>query len=323
MFDERLHVEAVREKLAQARNITILTHLNPDADTLGTGLGIYRLLKQDKNKRVEIVNASPVLPQYLDFLPNFGKIKHKMDFEESLIISCDCGSIDRLGFTLDGREIINIDHHQSNDNYATINVVIPEYASASQVAYALFKELYIIDEKSATCFYAALLSDTRYFTTDSVDQEVFEVARSLVELGADPKEIAYHFTQRKPLSAIRILQKALARLELRNEAKVATLFVTQEDIMATGATMPDMEGIVDHARSLSTVEIALFAIELEEGIRISLRSKSVDVSVLAAEFGGGGHALAAGLTLAKSDLQETIDIILDRIHTQGLLDGKK
>jgi phosphoesterase RecJ-like protein len=202
-------------------------------------------------------------------------------------------------------------------------VVIPEYASASQVAYALFKELYIIDEKSATCFYAALLSDTRYFTTASVDQEVFEVARSLVELGADPKAIAYHFTQRKPLSAIRILQKALARLELRAEAKVATLFVTQEDIMATGATMPDMEGIVDHARSLSTVEIALFAIELEEGIRISLRSKSVDVSVLAAEFGGGGHALAAGLTLAKSDLQETIDIILDRIHTQGLLDGKK
>jgi phosphoesterase RecJ-like protein len=87
--------------------------------------------------------------------------------------------------------------------------------------------------------------------------------------------------------------------------------------------MPDMEGIVDHARSLATVEIALFAIELEEGIRISLRSKSVDVSILAAEFGGGGHALAAGLTLAKSDLQETIDIILDRIHTQGLLDGKK
>ena len=323
MAERRLYTAEVREKLSEARNITILTHLNPDADTIGTGLGIYNLLVQDKTKRVEIVNASKMLPQHLDFLSGFGKIKHKMDFEKSLIISCDCGSIDRLGFALENRSIINIDHHQSNEQYGEINVVIPEYASASQVAFMLFKALYEINADSASCFYAALLSDTRYFTTSSVNQEVFDAARDLVELGADPAKIAYHFTQRRSLSSLRILHRALGNLELKCEARVATLFVTEEDIMATGAKMPDMEGIVDYARSLTTVEVALFAMELEGEIRISLRSKGADVSRVAALFGGGGHKAAAGWTLDKRDLHETIDIIVENIQKLGLIDGKE
>jgi len=323
MPQSRFHSEAVKEKIEQAKNITILTHLNPDADTLGTGLGIYTLLIKDKSKRVEIVNASNMLPKHLDFLPGFDKIKHKMDFEESLIISCDCGSKDRLGFDLENRDIINIDHHKSNEYYGSINVVITEYASASQVAFALFKTLYEIDERAASCFYAALLSDTRYFTTSSVDQEVFNVTEELVILGADPAKIAFNFTQRRSLSSLRILHKALGNLELSCDAKVATLFVTQDDIAASGATMPDTEGIVDYARSLVTVEIALFAMELDNGIRISLRSKGADVSAVAALFGGGGHKVAAGLTLDKRGLHETIDIITKSIQNLGLLNGKK
>jgi len=322
MPDGRFHVEAVKDLLASAKNITILTHLNPDGDTIGTGLGIFNLLSKEKNRRVEIVNASNMLPKYLDFLPNFSKIKHTMDFEESLIIACDCGNIKRLGFDLEGREVLNIDHHKSNDHYGKINVIIPEYAAASQVAYRLFKELYTIDTNTAKCFYTALLSDTRYFTTSSVDQCVFEVAKELVDLGIDPAEVAFNFTQRKSLSSVRILQKALQRLELSCEAKVATLYVTKEDVADTGATMPDMEGIVDYARSLVTVEIALFVIELQEGIRVSIRSKNVDVVALAEKFGGGGHTHAAGFSSSKRNLQETIDIMLQIIKETGLTDGK-
>jgi len=323
MAESRLYAVEVREKLSEAKNITILTHLNPDADTIGTGLGIFNLLTQDRSKRVEIVNASKMLPGHLDFLPGFDKIKHKMDFEKSLIISCDCGSIDRLGLALEGRFIINIDHHQSNELYGEINVVIPEYASASQVAFMLFKEFYEINVDSASCFYAALLSDTRYFTTASMNQKVFDMARDLVELGVNPAKIAYNFTQRRSLSSLRILHRALGNLELKCDAKVATLFVTEEDIMATGAQMPDMEGIVDYAKSLTTAEVALFAIELKGGIRISLRSKGADVSRVAAQFGGGGHKVAAGSMLDKRDLHETIDIIVETIQKLGLIDGKK
>jgi len=321
MIKEQLPFEDVKAKIEKAQNITILSHLNPDADTLGTALGIYAILSKDKSKKIEVVNASNTLPNYLDFLPNFKKIKHKMDYADSLIISCDCGSIDRLGFDLVGRDILNIDHHQSNTMYGSINVVVSTYASASQVAYALFERLYVVDADAATCFYSALLSDTRYFTTSSVNEEVFSIAKMLVSIGAKPEDIAYHFTQRRPLSSVRILEKALASLTLYKEAKVATLFVTKDDIVSSGATVPDMEGIVDYARSLATVEIALFAMELDDGIRISLRTKKVDISDVALAFGGGGHKVAAGFTLKQCGLQQSIDTILDKIEELGLIDG--
>ena len=322
MIIERLPYDEVKNKIDSVNSITILSHLNPDADTLGTALGIYALLSKDKRLKVEVVNASTALPLYLDFLPNFKKIKHHMDYTDSLILSCDCGSVDRLGFDLEGRDIINIDHHESNTGYGSINVVIAEYASASQVAFALFKELYTVEADAATCFYAALLSDTRYFTTTSVNEEVFNVARSLVEAGALPNDIAYHFTQRRSLSSVRLLEKALASLSLYHEAKIATLMVTKEDIAQTGATIPDMEGVVDYGRSLATVEVALFAMELEDGIRISLRSKKVDVSKVAMAFGGGGHKVAAGFTLNQCGLQESIDTILVKIKELGIIDEK-
>jgi len=321
MTDTILPVEEVKEKLVSARAITILTHINPDADTLGTGLGIYTLCKKYLSARVEIVNTSNALPIYLDFLPFYGKIKSKMDFEESLIIACDCGSMDRFGVDISGREIINIDHHHSNEMYGTINIVISRYASASQVAYALLKEIWPIDTASAICFYTALLSDTRNFTTSSVDHEVFRVAAEMVSLGVDPSEVAFHLTQRRSLASLRILERALHSLTLYLEGRVAVMTITPEDIEASGATMPDMEGIVDYARSLAVVEVAILLIVQQGTIRVSLRSKGADVSRVAAYFGGGGHKVAAGFTMEQIPLQEIIDTILEKISILGLIDG--
>jgi bifunctional oligoribonuclease and PAP phosphatase NrnA len=314
--------DEVKTKIDHSDSITILSHVNPDADALGTALGIYALLKQNKNKKVEVVNASTILPQYLDFLPNFKKMKHKIEYTNSLIITCDCGSIDRLGFELKDRDIINIDHHQSNTDYGSINIVIPEHASSSQVAFKVFEKLYTVHADAAACFYTALLSDTRHFTTSSVNEEVFTVAQALVRAGAVPNDIAFHFTQRRPLSSLRILEKALASLSLYDNARIATLMVSKEQIHAMGATVPDMEGIVDYAHSLVTVEIAIFAMELEEGIRISLRSTTADVSAVAMAFGGGGHKVAAGFTLKQSGLQQSMDTILSKIKELGLTNEK-
>ncbi|MFT7879619.1 MAG: bifunctional oligoribonuclease/PAP phosphatase NrnA [Sulfurimonas sp.] len=313
----------VQKKIEAAESITILSHINPDADALGTALGIYHLLSTNhRGKKIEVVNVSKALPRYLDFLPHFQRIKHKMDYEKGLVITCDSGSLDRLGFDVSGRELINIDHHHSNTEYGTINVVLPKLASSSQVAYMLLKECYIIDQQAATCFYTALLSDTRYFTTSSVTAEVLDVAKAFVEAGVDPADVSKNFTQRKPLSAFRILQRALESLTLHQEARVASLYVTKEDITASGATVPDMDGIVDYGKSLATVEIACFVMELEEGLRISLRSKDADVSKVAKVFGGGGHKVAAGFTVPYSEgvtIDAMIENILKRIEEIGLL----
>ncbi|KYJ86349.1 DHH family phosphoesterase [Sulfurovum riftiae] len=315
--------DEVKALIEGAESITILSHLNPDPDAIGTALGIYTLLKEQKRRRVEVVNASKALPRHLDFLFGYEKIKIGIEYENSLIIACDSGSIERLGFDLSGREILNIDHHQSNDLYGSLNVVIPKYASSSQVAFDLFKKIYDISAQSAESWYAALLSDTRYFTTSSVNAAVFESAKELVGLGVDPAKVATHFTQRRSLSSFRILQRALGSLQLYSDARIAALYVTKEDIAATGATVPDMDGIVDYARSLATVEVALFAMELEEGIRVSLRSKGADVNAIAACFGGGGHKVAAGITFKEGNLQQIIDTIIAKIQETGLADGKK
>jgi len=323
-FNIDLLAQQVAQKIQAAGAITILTHLNPDPDTLGTGLGIFNLLKQYTNKRIEIVNASKEIPLYLDFLPSFNKIKSKMDFDKSLIIACDGGTIDRFGFEISEREIINIDHHFNNTHYGAVNVVIPEYASASQVAYRLFEKIYTPIPSSAVCFYTALLSDTRYFTTSSVNYEVFKVATEMVALGVDPAKVATNFTQRRSLASLRILERALHSLVLYFEGKIAVLTITPEDIDATGATMPDMDGIVDYARSLAIVEVAILIIALTDGsVRISLRSKGADVAKVAAAFGGGGHKVAAGFTLMHMQTQEIIDTILEKISILGLIDGKE
>ncbi len=306
-----------------ASHITIVTHLNPDADTLGTGLGIYALLKAHTKKPIEIVNASDALPRYLDFLPSFSKIKKKIEYEKSLVIGVDCGSIDRFGVILEGHPVINIDHHASNTHFGTLNIVLAAYASASQVAFRLFENIYTITAQSAVCFYTALLSDTRYFTTDSVNAEVFETARELVNLGADPAYIATNFTQRRSLASLRILERALHSLSLYFEGRVAVMEITPEDIDATGATMPDMDGIVDYGRSLATVKIAVLLIGLKDGtVRVSLRSKGADVSKIAAHFGGGGHKVASGFTLKDRQMQEIVDTILEQIMQLGLINGQ-
>ena len=312
-------IVSLNKILDKYQAITILTHINPDADTLGTGLGIYSLFKNNTKHKIEIVNVSNALPMYLDFLPNFHKIKYQMDYMDSLVIACDTGSLDRLGVDLDGRYIINIDHHYTNENYGNINIIDPNSASASMVAYNFFKELYHINRDCASSFYTALFSDTLGFTTNNVDTNVFKIAYELVELGANPQEIGYNFTQRKSLSSIRVLQKALTTLTLHHNSQIASIYVTQEDILSTNAKLTDMESIVDYPRSLVTVEIAIFIIELKDNIKVSIRSKSVDISPIATYFGGGGHKNASGFSIDKRDIQEIIDTIISKTIKIGLL----
>ncbi len=310
-------VSDARALLASTTSVSILTHINPDADTIGTGLGIFALLKEMLSVPVEIVNVSKDIPRYLDFLPHYQKIKKQSDFEHSLVITCDGGSPDRFGMPLSDRQILNIDHHHSNQHYGTVNVVIDGYASASQVAYRLFEQITSISYESALCFYAALFSDTRHFTTSAVNQEVFAVASELIAYGIDPSEVAFHFTQRQSLASLRILERALHSLELYREGRVAIMTITVADQQATGATMPDMEGIVDYGRSLATVEVAVLLIALRDGgVKGSLRSKGKDVSQLASVFGGGGHKAAAGFIVPKAQMQEIIDTILEHIASE-------
>jgi len=313
--------ESAKTLIDKYDRITILTHLNPDADTIGTALGIYELLKRD-GKQVEIANYTKNLPMYLDFLPNFARIKNRMDFQDSLVISCDCGSVDRLGFDVSNYEILNIDHHKSNTNYGTINIVEADFVSASEVAYKAFKSYYTINKNTATCFYAALLSDTQYFTTNNVTKEVFTVASEMLAYGVNLQEIIFNLKQRRSLSSIRLLSSTLNTLELSDDGQLVTMFIGKEKMLESGSTIIDTVGIVDYAISLVTSKIGMVLIELDDSVRVSMRSKSIDILGLAVAFGGGGHKNSVGFEIKKITIEKLMLMIKKEIKERGLLNEK-
>jgi len=307
------------EKIKDAKNIVLISHINPDGDALGSSLSLYPILKK-LGKKVTVFNATKPLPMYLDFLPNFEKVTNKLPNNIDLMISFDCGSFDRLGIEERPKFLINIDHHISNTNYGDINIIDEKAASTSQVVYNCCKTNNIeIDADSAICMYTALVTDTGSFQYESVNDKVFEMAADLVSCGVKPDFVAKMLFQRDRLSRLRLLAKAYDTIELCCEGKVAFVEVTKEMLEITGAIKEDTDTIVNSVRAIASVEIACMLREDDDGIKISLRSKNyADVSKIAVKYGGGGHIRAAGATIKdefdfhkvkemlKSDLKEAL-----------------
>ncbi len=307
------------DKLIQNSSaVTILSHIHPDADAIGTALGIYEWLKE-RRVRVEVANASEDIPRYLDFLPSFHRIKKKIDFDDSLIIACDSGSIDRLGFDVGIRKIVNIDHHPTNTHFGALNIVDPEAVSSSEVAYRLLSSLGTISARSATAFYAALASDTRNFTVGKVTRKTFDLAGELIDKGVNVAYISSQMHHRRSLASLRILGVAIESLRLYKDAKVAIMIITREDRKKCGAKGSDLDGVVDYARSLVTAEVAALIVERKDEIKVSLRSKGIDVSIIAQEFGGGGHREAAGYEVSNAAMEECVDRLLEVIDKKEIL----
>lgn len=323
--EREIFLKACREKFSEMlqryENITIATHIYPDADTIGTALGLAHLLKNN-GKRVEVVNISDHIPRNLDFLEGYEKIKSRVEYKNSLLISCDCGDIERLGIDREGRELVNIDHHAGNTSYGDLNIVLPEAASASEVAYRLIKPMMEISKEAAEAFYTALMVDTRNFTTNSVTEETFEMALELTRIGVEPAYIAKMVILRRSLSSLRLLSHALSDLELFANARIAVIRVKKSDIERTGAVSSDLDGVVDYARSLATVKVAVLFAEYSDSIKVSIRSKNIDILPVATAFGGGGHIYAAGFTKRGADMDElterVIEVVEYEINREGV-----
>ena len=313
-------IDAFKLLLEKHDKVSIVTHRNPDADTLGTGLGLYVLFK-NIGKQVEICNIDKKMPNRLDFLPHFAKIKNQIDFDNSLIITCDSGSIDLLGFDLSLRKIVNIDHHKSNTNYGNLNIVNSKCASASMVAYKLLKDDFKMTKDVATCFYVALVTDTQNFTTLNVDKDVLNTASELLSFGINLVEVNKNLTQRQSLSSFRVLSKSLDTLELYEDATIASMVVSRDIFEKTGATLSDTTGLIDYGMALVTVQIAILVLEFEDYLKVTFRSDAADVSSLAVHFGGGGHLMSSGFRTKELDIDVLLKEIKKEIKKRGLLNG--
>ena len=301
--------------IEKSRYVLIVTHVNPDPDSIGSALAISNLFHENKIKH-KVYNISSDLPQNLDFIPRFDKITDQLPAFFDLIVTVDCGTFKRLGFKPDPLiPIINFDHHKSNENFGVVNIVDSMKSSTAELVYEFFKHngLYIT-KNSATALYVGIYDDTLAFSLGRCDEITFEKINFLVECGASPSEIANKLLRRDSLAKYRIIPRVLDSLELFYEGQIASIIAKEEWFKQTGAHNRDCEDALDMIMSIAIVRVAFF-VRVVNGIsRISLRSKGeIDVSKIAGVFGGGGHFNAAGCGLEITDVEKAKEIVLKEI----------
>lgn len=299
-----------KEYLARYKRVTIISHKRPDGDTIGSALALYNSLRANSITSELVCIDKP--PIKYNFLKGFDRYKNKISYSDSLVVTLDCAEANRVGLDIEGREIVNIDHHKSNSNFGSLNIVEVE-VSTTAVLFKLLKEGFEINRDVATALYCGLISDSINFTTNLTTKDTFKLASKLLEYGVDLAEVSNRVNRFNSLAHVRVLGRAIESLRLYKDGLVAIMTITKDDIKATGATYSDIDGVVDVAVSLATVDIAALIVELDGFIKVSLRSKDADVSKLAAHFGGGGHKGAAGFEVKNGKIEQIKEEILKEL----------
>jgi phosphoesterase RecJ-like protein len=297
-------VDRVLAVLRASQRVCVVGHVRPDGDCIGSQLGLALAL-QDAGKQVVCWNEDE-LPRKLAFLdPGRLMRRPRPGCGFDCVVAVDSASYDRLGRVGDcirrRHTLINIDHHASNTRFGDLNWVLAREPSTGEIVYRLLRRArWPIGPQIANCLFAAISTDTGCFLYPSTRPTTFGIAGELVKRGADLGLIGREIYQSFPLSRVRLLRHVYDHFRLADRNRIAWFWLRQADLARTGAQKSDTEGLIDHIRSIETVVVACVFEEVAPGVvRVSLRSKDgrVDVNRVAGQFGGGGHAAAAGARL--------------------------
>jgi len=292
-------IEQVLEHIGQRRHFLVTSHTRPDGDAVGSTLALAQILrKMGKTAEVILGDAVPVIYKPLPHAESIiqtSKVNGRYD--AAIILECDSVLRTRL-HGLDDHFLINIDHHASSKPFADVNWIDPTACAVAEMIFRIALAAQVkITPDIATCLYAAVLTDTGAFCYAPTNSCTFELAKTLVEHGADPARIAQSIYFANPTSKMRLLGAALSNLH--REGVLTWMAVTRNDMDRAGALEEDCEGLVNYALGIAGVEVAAFFRETADGrVRVSIRSKgAVNVADMAEKFGGGGHACASGFSV--------------------------
>ena len=315
ILNDRYQQDEVLSAVSSAGSVLLFCHVSPDGDTLGSALAMrQRLLRM--GKKVQIM-VDGFVPSYLAFLPGAGEMLAPESTVEpyDLALAIDVASIDRLGkcqalFEAAVKTAV-IDHHGTNEGYAQINMIDGAAPAAAILVYRLFKKMDLtLTRDEAICLYTALSTDTGNFIYDSTNAESFALMSALMDAGLPLSEYSRMLFRQKEEPFVRLLGEVLPSLRIFGNGRIAGLRLTLEQMERAHANGGHTEGIVNYAIDLIGVGMAYFAREMEGGkVKVSLRAlEPYAVDGIAAQFGGGGHKLAAGLTLSMP-LEEAVRTI--------------
>ena len=291
--------------IADAERVTLVCHVNPDGDALGSTLGLLHVLRAaGRDVTASFPNPFVIAPHYRD-LPGLDLLipPGEVSSEPEVMVTFDCGSLDRLGDlepnAKAARELVVIDHHISNTRYGSINVIDPDAAASGWIALQLVDGLGLpLNRDAAVCLYAALVCDTGRFQYETTTPAVFDMARRLTEFDVPVATLSRTLFEEHRFAYLQLLGDALHNAQLVREQRFVWTAITQEMLERHGVEMEEIEGLIDILRRTSEAEVTCVLKEEVDGrIRVSLRSLgAVDVRRVAEAHGGGGHRYAAGFT---------------------------
>ena len=301
-------LEQVAEELRSADRFLLVTHENPDGDALGSILAMHQILSQLGKDSVMFMPAKEFpLPIEYRFLP-LTEIFHEppADLRDRVLVFLDCGNIDRVAegwLQRDNTHILNIDHHHDNTRFGSVNLVDVDAACTAEIVYELAGLLGAeLTPEIASALYVGLVTDTGRFSYENTDARSHRLAAELVDAGVDVGDTYRRLYERVPREKLRLLARALEKIEIISSGRLAITYMAREDYEATGAGEELTEGIIDHVRAIDGPAVAaVVRDQLEPGRaarKVSLRSTDgeVDVSAIARQQGGGGHRRAAGFS---------------------------
>jgi len=302
-----------------ARRVLIPLHLAPDGDSVGSALALGQALKQ-MGREYSVASHDPV-PERYAFLPGSESIASPASIEGEFdtAVLLDCGSFSRIGSAADlitsRTRTIVIDHHLTNNGFGHVCWVDPRAAATAEMLMELLQHMEVkFTSGMAQSLYTGLATDTGFFCHANTTARAMRLAAGLLDLGAQPHVVDDFVNRNTPLGHLRLLGRALERVQVACDGFLAWSVLRSDDYRASQVAGQASEGIINYLRSIAGVRVAVLFCEKEDGaVKISLRSRDpIDVGCLAAELGGGGHARAAGAQVA-GPVQDVIPKVLARL----------
>lgn len=312
--------------IKSSKNILIISHVNPDGDTLGSMCGLYCAILDNFKKKCDMVAISKI-PDVYSYLPHLSEVKNVDDLDKSreydLVINVDVAALDRA---CDAKILfekakftVNIDHHKTNIAYGNLNFINPDASSTGEVLFGCFENMnWKVNLDCAICLYTAILTDTGSFRFDNTKPSTFEVVSKLVEIGVQPSDIYKKVYESDSKTLVMFQAHCISKAKFLEDDKIAYTLVYKKDMEKFSAGDDCMEGLTEKLRAIVTTRIAFVAKEMKSGgTKISMRSKFADVAEICSVFGGGGHKFAAGCTI-KAPVEDAAKKVLEEIKKREI-----
>lgn len=308
----------------KSNGIIIAGHINADGDDISSQLALGEYLRFLGKKY--IIAWQEDVPRSFLFLPKIESISNILknpvrpeDFDLAIVV--DCGDLERIGevrkLLYPGLKVVNIDHHRSNTQFGSLNIVEEKASSIGEILYYFFNLNRIpINRDMAAFLYVSIVSDTGSFRYDNTSQGVHYIAAELLEKGINPSDYNINLFQNKSLPYIKFLTLVMNRMELIQDDLIAISYLNYEDFQ--NQQNDETDGIIEYLGMLHNVSVYVLIKEKKPNFyTASLRSKNnVDVAKIAAGFNGGGHLRAAGCRTNQMDLNAFKQAIVDKIREQ-------